>query len=97
METKILPINAESLALAASIIKEGGVVAFPTETVYGLGGSATSDAAVREIYSVKGRPSDNPLIVHVHPDFDVNKLVKIEHGYAVDLAKKFLPGPLTMV
>ena len=59
METKILPINAESLSLAADIIREGGVVAFPTETVYGLGGSAVTDGAVIAIYSVKGRPSDN--------------------------------------
>lgn len=97
MQTQILKVNAESVALAADIIKNEGLVAFSTETVYGLGGLATSDKAVRAIYEAKGRPSDNPLIAHVHPDYDINKLVEIEHGYAEDLRKKFIPGPLTLV
>ncbi|MBQ7164609.1 MAG: Sua5/YciO/YrdC/YwlC family protein, partial [Clostridia bacterium] len=97
MKTEILEINDESLALAAKIIREEGVVAFPTETVYGLGGLATSDKAVRAIYDAKGRPADNPLIVHVHPDYDISSLVETEYPYAEELRKKFVPGPLTLV
>ena len=76
---------------------ENKLVAFPTETVYGLGANAFSDDAIREVYRVKGRPSDNPLIVHVDKDYDIEKLVYDEKPYCKLLRERFLPGPLTMV
>ncbi|MDE7083869.1 MAG: threonylcarbamoyl-AMP synthase [Clostridia bacterium] len=97
MNTQILSINDESLALADKVIKSGGVVAFPTETVYGLAASAFDTAAVESIFKIKGRPNDNPLIVHVHTDYDLSELVSDIPEYARLLAKAFLPGPLTMV
>jgi len=97
MTTKVLKITEESLNLATEIIKDGGLVGFPTETVYGLGADATNDEAVKSIYEAKGRPSDNPLIVHVHKDYDISKLVYDEWQYVEELRKAFLPGPLTLV
>lgn len=97
METRIYNIDGHSLALAKKIIESGGAVAFPTETVYGLGANALNDEAVRGIYAIKGRPSDNPLIVHVHKDYDLSSLVDFIPEYSKELAKAFLPGPLTMV
>ena len=97
METKIMKITGESLALAKNIMLNHGVVAFPTETVYGLGAIATDPVAVSKIYEVKGRPGDNPLIAHVHKDYDITRLVKVNEDYVEDLKKAFLPGPLTMV
>ncbi len=97
MNTEILQINAHSLERAKQIIQSGGLVAFPTETVYGLGANALDDDAVKLIYSVKGRPADNPLIVHVHKEYDISLLVSHIPEYAALLAKAFLPGPLTMV
>ncbi len=97
METFVEPINENSLMRAKEIIEKGKAVAFPTETVYGLGANAFSDEAVSDIYKIKGRPSDNPLIVHVHKDYDLSKLVQDVPEYSKILAEKFLPGPLTMV
>lgn len=97
MNTQVLPINAESLALAEKLIKDGGIVAFPTETVYGLAANAYDTDAVKRIFTVKGRPNDNPLIVHVHSAYDIAGLVTDIPSYAKALAKAFLPGPLTMV
>ena len=97
MQTKICGIDEQSLALAKQLLLQGEAVAFPTETVYGLGADARSDEAVEHIYSVKGRPQDNPLIVHVHRDFDLSKLVADESSYAEKLRRAFLPGPLTLV
>lgn len=97
METKILPVDGVSLKLAKDIITEGGAVAFPTETVYGLGANAFSEEAVKNIFTIKGRPNDNPLIVHVHSNYDISTLVSYVPDYAEKLAKKFLPGPLTLV
>lgn len=97
MKTQILDIDEKSLALAKGIIKDGGTVAFPTETVYGLGANAFDTDAVNSIFSIKGRPNDNPLIVHVHKDFDISELVFGVPDYAKLLAQAFLPGPLTMV
>ena len=97
METKILKVDEESLALAREIIYGGGLVAMPTETVYGLGADGTNGEAVKKIYAVKGRPSDNPLIAHVHKDYDIGKLVYVEQDYALKLKEAFMPGPLTMV
>jgi L-threonylcarbamoyladenylate synthase len=82
---------------AAEIIKSGGLVAFPTETVYGLGANALDEAACGRIYTAKNRPADNPLIVHVNADFDLDRLVRsIPHGARI-LMKAFWPGPLTLV
>ncbi|MCM1234903.1 MAG: L-threonylcarbamoyladenylate synthase [Ruminococcus flavefaciens] len=97
MNTLILPVNKNSLAMAKKIISDGGAVAFPTETVYGLGANAFDTCAVENIFKIKGRPNDNPLIVHVHSDYDILRLVSEVPDYAKKLAKEFLPGPLTMV
>ncbi len=97
METKIKPVTAESLTEAKKIIFDGGVVAIPTETVYGLGGNAFDDEAVKRIFEVKGRPNDNPLIAHVHPDYDLSRIIDYDPPYAEKLRRAFLPGPLTLV
>lgn len=97
METQVKKIDGQSLALAKEILLCGGVVGMPTETVYGLAADGTNPTAVKEIFSVKGRPTDNPLIAHVHKDYDLTKLVEIEYDYVYTLLKKFTPGPLTVV
>lgn len=97
MITRILDIDDNSLSLCGKIISDGGAVAFPTETVYGLGANAFDNSAVENIFKIKGRPNDNPLIVHVHTGYDINKLVSYVPQYANRLAAEFLPGPLTMV
>ncbi len=97
MTTQIMGVSDVSLRLAKQYILAGDVVAFHSETVYGLGADARSDSAVRHIFELKGRPQNNPLIVHVHRDFDISTLVDSIPPYARALAKAFLPGPLTMV
>ena len=97
MQTKITPVNPESLAEAKNIIFDGGVVGMPTETVYGLGGNAFDDDAVKRIFEVKGRPNDNPLIAHVHTEYDLLKIIDYDPPYAQKLREAFLPGPLTLV
>lgn len=97
MITSIKKIDKESLALAKSILLSGGVVAMPTETVYGLAGLGTDSNAVKKIFEIKGRPSDNPLIAHVHKDYDITKLVYVENEYSLKLIKEFSPGPITFV
>ena len=97
MKTEIKPITTETLSEAKNIINSGGVVAIPTETVYGLGGNAFDDTAVKKIFEVKGRPNDNPLIAHVHTDYDLLKIIDYDPPYAEKLRKAFLPGPLTLV
>lgn len=97
METQILAVDEASLKISKQILSEGGVVAFPTETVYGLGADAGNQTAVENIFKIKGRPNDNPLIVHVHENYDLTTLVEDIPDYAKLLAKAFLPGPLTMV
>ena len=97
MQTKIYKIDANSIELAKQILLRSGVVGIPTETVYGLGAIGTDGKAVQKIFEVKGRPSDNPLIAHVHKDYDITKLVYIEQNYVYDLIKEYTPGPLTMV
>lgn len=92
-----MDICPASLEAAKRILEEGRPIAFPTETVYGLGADARSDAAVRKIYEIKGRPSDNPLIVHIHREYDLSELVYDEQPYAKKLRDAFLPGPLTLV
>lgn len=97
MKTQIKPITPESLREAKNIIYNGGVVAIPTETVYGLGGDARNDNAVKSIFEVKGRPNDNPLIAHVHTGYDLSKIIDYDPPYAKKLREAFLPGPLTLV
>ena len=97
MKTEIKTITSDSLAEAKTIIENGGVVGMPTETVYGLGGNAFDDDAVKRIFTVKGRPNDNPLIAHVHIDYDLSKIIDYDPPYAKALRDAFLPGPLTLV
>jgi len=97
MKTEIKKINFFSLRKAKKILLSGGLIGMPTETVYGLGADGTNSSAVKEIFNVKGRPTDNPLIAHVHKDFDIESLVEIETPYVKDLIKAFMPGPLTLV
>ncbi len=84
------------LCRAASILRKGGLVVFPTETVYGLGGDATRDEAAKKIYAAKGRPSDNPLIIHIANPADAEAYAVTNELY-YRLAKAFMPGPLTVI
>ena len=97
MLTQIVPPEAEWLERAREYLAAGEVVAFHTETVYGLGADARNNEAVARIFALKGRPADNPLIVHVHKDFDISTLIDREQPYAEALRRAFLPGSLTMV
>lgn len=102
METKIIQMNEEQidkqeLEEAGDIIKAGGLVAFPTETVYGLGGDALNPASSKKIYAAKGRPSDNPLIVHIADMEALPPIVAEIPEQAKRLAEVFWPGPLTMI
>ena len=97
MITLVKPVTDESVAEAKAILEGGGLVAMPTETVYGLAAIGTNSEAVKKIYEVKGRPSDNPLIAHVHKNYDIEKLVKVKEKYVYELMEKFTPGPLTLV
>jgi L-threonylcarbamoyladenylate synthase len=94
--TRTLAPDAEGIAEAARLLAAGELVAFPTETVYGLGGDARSDVAVARIFAAKGRPSFNPLIVHL-PDLEAVGSVARVSPRARDLAQAFWPGPLTLV
>lgn len=96
METRVLPHGEAAVAEAARAIAAGGCVAVPTETVYGLAADATDAAAVAGIYAAKGRPSFNPLIVHV-PDMAAAERIAEFDGAARALAEAFWPGPLTLV
>lgn len=91
------PEEEASLRLAGKIIQDGGLVAFPTETVYGLGGDALNRDSSRKIYAAKGRPSDNPLIVHICRMEDLYKVADEVTPEALRVAKAFWPGPLTMI
>ena len=90
-------IDPDLMALAGSIIRRGGLVAFPTETVYGLGSDALDPEASRKIYAAKGRPSDNPLIVHIADFKALDRIVSKIPPAAQKLADAFWPGPLTMI
>lgn len=101
METKVKIINRveddiNSLIEASNVIKNGGIVAFPTETVYGLGANALNEEAVKKIFIAKGRPQDNPLIVHVN-DKDISKYVTEVPEIAQKVIDKFWPGPITVI
>lgn len=95
---KISPdeIDREKIARAAEIIRSGGLVVFPTETVYGLGGNGTDADAARKIYAAKGRPSDNPLIIHLSDPAEAEKYC-FTNEYYYKLAAAFMPGPLTVI
>ena len=96
MTTEILDV-LDGVEKAKRILLSGGLVGMPTETVYGLAADGTNPDAVKRIYEVKGRPSDNPLIAHVHKDYDISKLAKIQQDYVYKLIDAFMPGPLTLV
>ncbi len=101
LTTKYLTTNDEDLVVAGEMLSNGQIVAFPTETVYGLGANALSSNAVEKIFVAKGRPSDNPLIVHIA---DIEELTKItnmqdseDEKIVKEITNKFWPGPLTLV
>ena len=105
LETELVVIDEKniddaaiaSIKKAGDILKSGGLVAFPTETVYGLGGDALNSRSSEKIYAAKGRPSDNPLIVHISEMSALDKIVKEIPQAAYKLADAFWPGPLTMI
>ena len=101
MNTKVSYLDLNNLdekvmKEAGEIIRSGGLVAFPTETVYGLGANALDSEAVKKIFIAKGRPQDNPLIVHI-ADFNMDDLVKDIPAIAKKIMDKFWPGPLTLI
>jgi L-threonylcarbamoyladenylate synthase len=85
------------MVLAAQKLRDGHLVAFPTETVYGLGADATNETAVAQIYAAKGRPADHPLIIHVHSMQAMGDWAEDIPTYAIDLARDFWPGPMTLI
>ena len=89
--------SADAILVAASHLKAGGLVAFPTETVYGLGADACNAIGVARVYEVKGRPADHPLIVHVASMDGLGEWARDVPGYAISLARDFWPGPMTLV
>lgn len=97
MKTRILSTTENDIAEAAEIIQQGGLVAFPTETVYGLGADALNAEAVAKVYEAKGRPSDNPMIVHIARASDIGQLTPMLSEEIVNLIDNFWPGPLTLV
>lgn len=102
MKTQIVQVDqqhieSEWIRKAGEIIKTGGLVAFPTETVYGLGGDALNPASARKIYAAKDRPSDNPLIIHIYRLEDLGPIVKEVPESVHKLAEAFWPGPLTLI
>ena len=101
MQTKIVKIDfsrplAAQVSECAEILKNGGLVAFPTETVYGLGGSGLDADAAKKIYAAKGRPSDNPLIIHIAKPEDAEKYCVTCEAY-YKIARAFMPGPITVI
>lgn len=100
MQTLILHIKDENdpqLETAARILREGGTVIFPTETVYGLGANGLSAEAAGRIYAAKGRPSDNPLILHIADWRQISQVAAVVPPVAEALARHFWPGPLTLI
>src|SRR5215510_7465515 len=96
---RIVTANPESIRSAAELLRTGGVVAFPTETVYGLGACTFNDAAIERVYELKGRPADNPLIAHVLHAAQAREVVAAGawDDRCEALARLFWPGPLTLV
>ena len=102
MKTKVVRIDENNIDMkvieeAGRILKRGGLVAFPTETVYGLGGDALSGESSARIYAAKGRPSDNPLIIHIADMDDLCAIARNVPAGAYLLADRYWPGPLTMI
>lgn len=102
MQTKRVPVDPAcpdpaAIREAAAILRDGGLVAFPTETVYGLGAVATNEAAVRRIFAAKGRPEGKPLIVHLSRREQVPLVARAVPAVARALMDRFFPGPLTLV
>ena len=97
MNTELLPFSEQSAKKAAEIMAAGGGVGIPTETVYGLAADARNEAAVRSIFEAKGRPQDNPLIVHISAREQLPPLVREIPELALKIAEKYWPGPLTMI
>jgi len=93
----ILNCTQDSITKAAKALKDGRLVAFPTETVYGLGSDASNPTSVARVYEVKGRPSDHPLIVHISSTSQMDKWAVDVPEYAVNLARNFWPGPMTLI
>jgi L-threonylcarbamoyladenylate synthase len=89
--------TADAMTLAAAAIAQGHLVAFPTETVYGLGANATQESAVAKIYAAKGRPADHPLIVHIASMDEIGYWADEISEYAIALARNFWPGPMTLI
>src|SRR3989339_300941 len=87
----------DQISNAAKIIREGGLVAFPTETVYGLGADGLNPVAVAKIFEVKNRPTFNPLILHIENEDQLNSVCEIPSDKVYDLISEFWPGPLTLV
>ena len=96
MNTQLLSATDDTLALASRLLAEGQLVAFPTETVYGLGANALNADAVSGIFAAKGRPADNPLIVHIHDRSQLDDICEV-NGLALRLMDAFWPGPLTII
>ncbi len=101
LQTERIRVTADGesdtvLSRAADILRDGGLVVFPTETVYGLGGDGTNAEAAHKIYAAKGRPSDNPLIIHIAYPEDAARYAEVNETY-FRLAKAFMPGPLTVI
>lgn len=88
-------LDKDSIEMAGAILKKGGLVAFPTETVYGLGADALNEKAAEKIYAAKGRPSDNPLIVHITNLGALEKITKNVPEETKKIADAYWPGPLT--
>ena len=97
MMTRLLQDTEQDLILAAQLIRDGELVAFPTETVYGLGADARREDSVRAIFAAKGRPADNPLIVHISDLSMLDGIAADVPAIALRLAEKFWAGPLTMI
>ena len=97
MKTSLFNDTIENIRAAADIIRYGGLVAFPTETVYGLGADALNSEAVSKVYAAKGRPSDNPMIVHIAETSELAKLTDDISGDMRALMDAFWPGPMTMI
>lgn len=97
MKTLVLTEEIEDIKKAGQIIKDGGLVAFPTETVYGLGADGLAADAVRKVYLAKGRPSDNPMILHIWQIEDVYRIAEEVRDEHMKLMKAFWPGPMTVV
>lgn len=97
MDTKLFHTDDNEIAEAGEILRNGGLVAFPTETVYGLGASAFDSDAAKKIYAAKGRPSDNPLIVHICDKGQIKDIAEEIPESANKVIDNFMPGPVTII